>query len=429
MFSPKERPRLALVLLTAIATVGFIDRIIMNVLVPPLKAEFALSDTQVGLLNGLAFAALNVVLGLAVARIAERRRRLSLIALGTLLWSLATAACGAVGTVTHLLLARIGVGVGEAVGLPATSSVVSDYFPREKRATAMSVLNLATPIGAFLGATGGGLIAQHYGWRHAFLIAAIPGFILAALLFVFIAEPRRGGHDEVRSKDDVPSLLAVLRRYWAWPTMRHMLIGSTIAGMVGFGLNGFLVALLTRRFGFSLAEAGTVLGLVASLPALVSISIAGWVSDWLAARGDKRGYALFPAITLLVSAPLYVFAITRDDAGLLVALIALCALLQFTYLGPTAGTFQNMLAPRMRATGSAFTRHDLFAGVGEPRAVAARHVQRSLCRVRHRSGRCARLCDGNHGCLLCLGRHPLSPSGADHRGRSGAPHRSWLIQG
>ena len=354
MFSPKDRPRLALALLTAIATVGFIDRIIMNVLVPPLKAEFQLSDTQIGLLNGLAFAALNVVLGLAVARIAERRRRISLIALGTLLWSLATAGCGAVATMTQLLFARVGVGVGEAVGLPATSSVVSDYFPREKRATAMSVLNLATPIGAFLGATGGGLIAQHYGWRHAFLIAAIPGFILAVLLVLLIAEPARGGRDDVRAKDDVPPLLTVLHRFWVRPTMRHMLIGSTIAGAVGFGLNGFLVAFLTRRFGFSLAEAGTVLGLVASLPAVVSISVAGWISDWLAARGNRRGYALFPAITLLVSAPLYAFSITRSDPALLIALIALCALLQFTYLGPTAGTFQNMLAPRMRATGSAF---------------------------------------------------------------------------
>jgi MFS family permease len=354
MLSPKERPRLALALLTAIATVGFIDRIIMNVLVPPLKAEFQLSDTQIGLLNGLAFAALNVVLGLAVARLAERRRRISLIALGTLLWSLATAGCGVVATITQLLFARVGVGVGEAVGLPATSSVVSDYFPREKRATVMSVLNLATPIGAFLGATGGGLIAQHYGWRHALLIAAIPGFVLALLLYFFIAEPARGGRDDVRAKDDVPPLLTVLHRYWARPTMRHMLIGSTIAGAVGFGLNGFLVAFLTRRFGFSLAEAGTVLGLVASLPAVVSISVAGWVSDWLAARGNKRGYALFPAITLLVSAPLYAFSITRSDATMLIALIALCALLQFTYLGPTAGTFQNMLAPRMRATGSAF---------------------------------------------------------------------------
>jgi MFS family permease len=355
MLSPKERPRLALALLTAIGVVGFIDRIIMNVLVQPLKAEFLLSDKQIGLLNGLAFAALNVLLGIAVARIAERRHRITLVAIGTLLWSIATATCGLAGSMTQLLLARIGVGVGEAVGLPATASVVSDYFPREKRATAISILGLATPIGAFIGATGGALVAQLYGWRHAFLIAAVPGFILSVALVLLIAEPVRGQQDRAAQPDHVPPLMTVIRRYWAWPTMRHMLIGSTIAGAVGFGLNGFLAAYLTRRFGFSLVAAGTVAGLVASLPASISVIGAGWISDRLAARGDRRGYALFPAITLLISAPLYAFAITRDNPTLLVALVAICALIQFTYLGPTAGTFQNMLSPRMRATGTAFT--------------------------------------------------------------------------
>lgn len=351
----KDRPRLALALLTAIGVVGFIDRIIMNVLVEPLKAEFRLSDTQIGVINGLAFAALNVGLGLLVARIAERRHRLSLVAMGTLLWSAATAACGLAGSATQLLLARVGVGVGEAVGLPATSSVVSDYFPRETRATAMSVLNLTSPIGAFLGATGGALVAQLYGWRHAFLVAAIPGIILAVLLVLMIAEPSRGKLDGETAEQAVPPMMTVIGRFWTWPTMRHMLIGATIAGMVGFGLNGFLAAYLARRYGFSLIEAGTVAGLVASLPAGISVVGAGWVSDRMARLGNKRGYALFPAITLLVSAPLYAFAITRDNPALLVALVALCALIQFTYLGPTAGTFQNMLAPRMRATGTAFT--------------------------------------------------------------------------
>ncbi len=355
MLWAKERPRLALALLTAIGTVGFIDRIIMNVLVQPLKAEFHLSDTQIGLLNGLAFAALNVLLGIAVARLAERRRRISLIALGTLLWSIATATCGLAGSAMQLLLARIGVGVGEAVGLPATSSVVSDYFPREKRTTVISILGLATPIGAFIGATGGALIAQVYGWRHAFVIAAIPGVILSFALILLIAEPVRGSQDKQVKGTEVPPLLTVLRRYWAWPTMRHMLIGSTIAGAIGFGLNGFLAAYLTRRFGFTLVQAGTVAGLVASLPAAISMTGAGWISDRLAARGNSRGYALFPAITMLITAPLYVFAITRDNPTLLVSLVAICALIQFTYLGPTAGTFQNMLAPRMRATGTAFT--------------------------------------------------------------------------
>ena len=131
-------PWLALIVLTGISAVGFIDRIVLNVLAEPIKLEFGLSDTQLGLLTGLAFAVLNVGLGIFVARVAERRRRMSLIALGTVLWSLATAACGFVNSWVQLLFARIGVGVGEAVGLPATQSVVSDYFPPERRATARS---------------------------------------------------------------------------------------------------------------------------------------------------------------------------------------------------------------------------------------------------------------------------------------------------
>lgn len=351
----KERPRLALALLTSIGVVGFVDRIIMNVLAEPLRVEFGLNDTQLGIVNGLAFAVLNVVLGLVVARMAERRRRVSLIAIGTLLWSFATAACGLAATYVQLVLARVGVGVGEAVGLPSTYSVVSDYFPPERRATMMSMLNLAPPIGAFIGASGGALIAQLYGWRTALLVAAVPGLILALLLALFIAEPRRGGHDAGGADGAVPPVGTVIGRYLRWPTMRHMLLGSTVASMVGFGLNAFLAAYLVRRFGFTLVQAGLVAGLVASLPSTLSILGAGWLSDRMARRGNRRGYALMPAVTLLISAPLYAYAITRDEPAMIVALVGLCGLFQYTYLGPTQGTFQNMLSARMRATGSAFT--------------------------------------------------------------------------
>jgi MFS family permease len=351
----KERPYLALVLLTSIGVVGFIDRIIMNVLAEPLRREFGLSDVQLGIVNGLAFAVLNVVLGLIVARVAERRRRLTLISIGTVLWSIATAACGLAGNYVQLVLARVGVGVGEAVGLPSTHSVVSDYFPREKRATMMSVLNLSPPIGAFLGASGGAIIAQLYGWRTALVVAAVPGIILALLLTLFVAEPKRGGLDEPGASDAIPPVGTVIGRYWQWPTMRNMLAGATIASMVGFGLNAFLAAYLIRRFGFTLVEAGLVAGLVASLPSTLSILGAGWLSDRLARGGNRRGYALMPAITLLVSAPLYAFAITRDEPAMIVALVGFTGLFQYTYLGPTAGTFQNMLSARMRATGTAFT--------------------------------------------------------------------------
>lgn len=354
MFKAKERPRLALFLVTAIAVIGFVDRIVLNVLVQPLKAEFGFTDTQIGLLTGLAFAVLNVGLGLVVARMAERMRRINLVAVGTLLWSVATAACGMAGSALQLAIARISVGVGEAVGLPSTVSVLSDYYPRERRGWVMSVYNLAPPVGAFLGATGGAMIAQIYGWRHAFFAAALPGVVLGLLLLVFVAEPKRGGQ-EGGTGADVPPLTAVLARYWQWPTMRHMLIGSTLASLVGFGLNGFLAAYMSRRYGFSLVEAGLVAGLVASLPAAISITGAGWLCDRMALHGNKRGYALIPGVMLLVSAPFYAFAITRDSAPVVVGLLVLCALIQYTYLGPTAGTFQNLLAPRMRATGYAFS--------------------------------------------------------------------------
>jgi predicted MFS family arabinose efflux permease len=347
----RDSPWLALVLLTAISTVGFIDRIVMNVLAVPIQAEFGLTDTQVGLLTGLAFAVLNVALGIAIARYAERGHRLSLIAIGTLLWSLATAACGMVGSWVQLLLARIGVGVGEAVGLPATQSVISDYFPPERRATAMGVLLLAPPIGAFLGSAGGSWIGQEYGWREAFLIATIPGALLALAAWALVAEPPRGRHDH-EAGDDVPSLGAVFQRLVGIRSARQLLAGSTIASMVGFGLNSFMAFLLVRKFAFSLAEAGLFAGMLASLPGAISVVAGGRLADRLGAA-NPAAYARIPGYCLLVAAPIYLFAITRDDVTQLLVLVFTAALFQYTYLGVTFGVFQNLLHPRMRATGSA----------------------------------------------------------------------------
>jgi predicted MFS family arabinose efflux permease len=347
----RDSPWLALVLLTAISTVGFIDRIVMNVLAVPIKAEFGLTDTQVGLLTGLAFAVLNVALGIAIARYAERGRRLSLIAVGTVLWSLATAACGMVNNWAQLLLARIGVGVGEAVGLPATQSVISDYFPPERRASAMGVLLLAPPLSAFIGSAGGAWIGQEYGWRTAFLIATIPGAILAVAAWALIAEPPRGRYD-ADAGSEVPTLGAVFRRLIGLRSARHLLAGSTIASMVGFGLNSFMAFLLVRKFDFSLAEAGLFAGLLGSLPGAIAVVAGGRIADWLG-RKNPAAYARIPGYCLLAAAPLYMFAIVQDDVRVLLTLVFVAALFQYTYLGVTFGVFQNLLHPRMRATGTA----------------------------------------------------------------------------
>ena len=347
----RDAPWLALTLLTAIATVGFVDRIVMNVLAVPIQQEFGLTDTQVGLLTGLAFAVLNVTLGIAVARYAERGHRLSLIALGTLLWSLATAACGFVANFAQLLLARVGVGVGEAVGLPAQQSVLADFYPPERRASAVSVCMLAPPIGAFLGASGAGWIGQALGWRAAFLIATMPGALLALAAWALVAEPPRGRYD-TEASGGVPSLWAVLKRLFGLPSARHLLLGSTLASLVGFGLNGFITFLLVRRFGMSLAQAAFYAALLGSLPGAISVVAGGRAADRYGPRRPSL-YAAIPGWCLVISAPLYIVGITRGDAPLLLALVFAAALFQYTYLGVTYGVFQNLLHSRMRATGSA----------------------------------------------------------------------------
>jgi len=359
----RDSPWLALILLMAISTVGFIDRIVVNVLVEPVKGEFGLSDTQVSFM-GMAFTVLNIGVGLVVARYAERVRRLSLISAGTLLWSAATAACGWAGSWVQLLVARMGVGLGEAIGLPSLQSVISDYFPANKRGLAISVLMLAPPLGAFVGFVGGGWIAQEFDWRFTFLIAAFPGVLLGVVAWLFIAEPPRGRHD-AGAGDEVPPIGAVLRRLFALPSARNLVIGSALAAMLGFGLNYFFTSLMIRKFELGLAEAGLYSGLIASLPAALSVVGSGWLADRLSARGPGA-YALIPAVCLIAGGPLYVLAITRDSLPLLLGLISVTTFLTFGYLGVTYAALQNLMHPRMRATCSAVLNviYGLVSGIG-----------------------------------------------------------------
>ncbi|AKH43644.1 MFS family permease [Altererythrobacter atlanticus] len=346
----RDAPWLALIVLMAISTVGFIDRIVVNVLVEPVKAEFGLSDTQVSLM-GVAFTVLNIGVGLIIARIAERTRRMTLISVGTLLWSVATAACGVAASWIQLLVSRMGVGLGEAIGLPSLQSVIADYFPANRRGFAISILMLAPPVGAFIGFVGGGWIAENFDWRFTFLVAALPGLLLAMLAYAIVAEPARGRHDP-GAGDEVPPLMDVLRRLTGLSSARNLVIGSALAAMLGFGLNYFFASLMIRRFELSIGEAGFYAGVIASLPAALSVVGTGWLGDKF---GEKTpaAYALVPAVSLLLGGPIYAFAITRDALVPLLALISIATFLNFGYLGVTYATLQNLMHPRMRATASA----------------------------------------------------------------------------
>lgn len=363
MKSRRNAPWLALVILAAISTVGFIDRIVVNVLVEPVKIEFGLSDTQVSFM-GLAFTALYMGAGLVIARFAERTRRMTLITLGTLIWSVATAACGLVASWVQLLFSRMGVGLGEAVGLTSLQSVVADYFPASKRGVAMSTLMLAPPLGAFIGFVGGGWIAQTWDWRFTFLIAAIPGAILAVIAWFVIAEPERGRHDP-GAGEEVPPFLMVLKRILGLASARHLVIGSSIAALLGFGINYFFTSLMIRNFGIGLGEAGFYSGVIASAPAALSVMASGWLGDRLGQK-NPAAYAIVPGICLIIGGPFYAFAITREDLGLLLGLVSIATFLNFGYLGVTYAAVQNLMHPRMRATAYALLAacYGLVSGLG-----------------------------------------------------------------
>lgn len=354
----RHSPALALIVLTAIGTIGFVDRIVVSALVEPLKADFDLSDAQIGLL-GFAYSALNIVIGVYIARLAERRHRLTLTVIGTLLWSAAATGSGYVQGWTQLLIARIAVGVGEAVGLPANQSIIADYYPPKRRSSAMSILLLAAPLGALVGLAGGGFVAQAWGWRWAFIVTGLPGIVLALIAWLFVAEPARGAHDPA-SDGSVPPFRAVLKRFVELRSLRHLVLGSALASLVGYGLIAFLSALLTRRFGIPVGEAGLTTALISALPAALSVAAGGFIADRIAGRWPAA-HALVPAFSLMLSGPLFALAMTSSAWWPLVGLTLVSSLLQFTFIGVTTGSMHNMMHPRMRATANALT--NIFGGL------------------------------------------------------------------
>ncbi len=343
-----------LALFLFVATFGFVDRIIVQILVQPIKAELHVSDAQMGLLGGLTFAVLYVLLSIPIARLAERKSRIAIASIGTALWSVATAACGVASGFGQLLLARIGVGIGEAAGAPATVSIIADYFAPLRRASAMAIYGLAVPLGAFLGGAVGGLIALHWGWRAAFLCAGLPGLALAALQWATVREPPRGYYDPAGAAEAAPPFSAVLRRFQARPSLIQFLVGATLSTIAGYGANYFVAAYLARRFGLDYAQAGLVIGLVSSVPAALSIAAGGFLADW-AGKRNARWYALIPGLGAALTAPLYVCAFQADTWIVATAFLTLTAMCQYAYIPAAAAVTQNMMEPRMRASASAVT--------------------------------------------------------------------------
>ncbi|MFO7277463.1 MAG: MFS transporter [Pseudomonadota bacterium] len=353
LLSRRYKTWLVFVLLVA-STFNFADRAIVSVLAQPIKEDLGLTDTHLGMLQGVGFAILYSILGVPLGWLAERISRKGLIAACFAAWSFMTAACGMATSFITLLLARVGVGIGEAGFQPASASLLADHFKANRRASVLAIVMLGSPIGFLLGQSVGGWVAAEWNWRVAFYALGVPGIIAAAIVWFTLREPPRGLAEGSVSKAKPPRLLEVIRHLWSMQTFRHLLFGSTIAGFALNAVAHFVLPFYLRGFGLSIALVGALFGMVAFTSNGIGMLLGGFGFDRLSRR-DPRWSLWGPAVMLVLAVPLYCGAFATRNPWTSMAFIWFANLVLISYFAPTAATMQNIVGPRMRATTAALT--------------------------------------------------------------------------
>lgn len=340
-------------ILLVVYTFNFIDRQIVNILAEPIKGELGLSDTQLGLLAGPAFAVFYAVLGIPIARYADKQNtnRVRLISLSLAIWSAMTAICGVAQNFVQLLLARVGVGVGEAGCTPAAHSLISDMVPVEKRSSAIAFYGLGVPIGSLLGLVIGGIVNDIYGWRVALMLVGIPGLILAVILLFVLKEPRlRQSAKEISSKKVAGALSTgeALREIFASRAFVFLFIAASVVATLGYGKALWTISFFIRSHGLSTTEAGLSMAVALGVAGAVGTWLGGKVADIYGPR-DKRHLLTLPAYGMAVAAPILFLGYYVGDWRLGVALLIIPTILNSAYYGPTYGCVQGLVQPRARA--------------------------------------------------------------------------------
>ncbi len=346
-----------LALLTLGYVFNFVDRQVMTILLEPIKAEFGASDAQMGLLSGLAFALFYATLGIPVARLADRWSRRNVLAISMATWSVVTALCSTASSFVHLALLRIGVGIGEAGGTPPSQSLITDYFPPERRAFAQGVFAIAPNIGILVGLFGGALIAEALGWRAVFLVFGLPGVALSVLLYLTLKEPLRPPPDTLdrslwSAMDDIVKL----------PGFVWIAAGVGFAGMSGYGLGVWSPSFLVRVHGMTLVEAGLWLGLIGVFFGGLGTVISGMLVDRLSRR-DPHWQLWVPAIGCLIALPTQlaflllpetlVFQLGDITVPVALLFMMLSALFAASWIAPSYAAVQNLVPPHWRTQASA----------------------------------------------------------------------------
>ena len=340
--------------LTLVYVFNFIDRQVVNILGQYIIDDLGLSDAQFGALSGIAFAAVYATVGIPIARWADIGVRRNVIAISLTIWSGMTAVCGLTQNFWQMLLARAGVGIGEAGGSPPSHSMISDIFPANQRSTALSIYSMGVYGGILVGYIAGGYLASTFSWRVAFIVVGLPGVLLAVFLRAFVKEPPRG-LAEARHDNKPVSFGSVLALLWSRNSFRHIALGCALHTFVTYGLGNFMPVFLGRVHHMPIADIGTWLGLVAGLGGLTGTFLGGYLSDKLANRsGDVRWHIWVPLLSTVAAMPFYLLTfIFMDNAVGAVLSWFVPTIIGGMFLGPCISMTHGLVGLRMRAVASA----------------------------------------------------------------------------
>ncbi|MED5341687.1 MAG: MFS transporter, partial [Pseudomonadota bacterium] len=339
-------------LLTVVYTFNFIDRQLLSILQESIKADLLLSDQQLGLLTGIAFAMFYVTAGIPIARWADRGNRRNIVALAIGVWSFMTAISGLVQNYVQLLLARMGVGVGEAGGSPPAHSIISDIFPPERRASALAFYSMGVNIGILFGFLAGGWLNEIFDWRTAFFVVGAPGLIIALIVRYTLREPIRGLSEQRQVETQTVPFSNVLNLLMSRPAFKHMAFGAALNAFAGYSTSSWTASFMIRSHGMSTGELGTWLAMIMGFGGAVGVFAGGVIAERLA-RKDVRWYMWLPALTGLICVPFMVanYMVAGAYTALIVSIIP--GILFNVYLGNTLAMTHGLVGLRMRALASA----------------------------------------------------------------------------
>jgi MFS family permease len=354
--------RYALVILLLVYTVNFLDRQVVTILAEPIKNDLHIADWQIGLMTGFAFAVFYTVLGLPIARLAESFNRVWIIGGSLTVWSGFTILCGQANSFVQLVGARIGVGIGEAGCTPTSHSLIADYVPKEKRASALAFFSIGTPLGGLIGLAMGGVIADMYGWRTAFLLAGLPGLVLTVVVMTTLREPRKKlAADAAHHAPGKGHFAATLKYLGGKKSFWFIAFAAAIKAFVGYGHAPFTASFFFRNHAEEIAQLaamfhlksagfmGLALGLMGGTAGIISSWVGGWIADQ-AAKRDLRAYMSVPAVASVLSPIFFIVAMLADSAAIALLLLVLPGLLGSLWYGPVYASAQGLVPMHMRAT-------------------------------------------------------------------------------